>query len=192
MFVCSYLYLYCDSDSLLIRSPNLSCRYIKTSFSLFPQTVFLPVSPNALWTRVSSPLRENVKDCFLFVNVRRGHAEVGSGTLNALSPFGPVSTRCTWPPLTDNAMERSKLLRLSAPVEEKGNKRCFIRLRPKRGSTYCQENFLIPRDEFKEDQSQGWRRTSDCCYQNTFPHPEKREIKDGRREEEQTSLPLAE
>lgn len=66
---------------------------------------------------------------------------------------------------------------------------------PKRGSNYCQENFLYSRDEFKGDQSfhsQGWRRPPDCCYQNSFPHPEKREIKDTRRKEEQTSLPLSE
>lgn len=37
-------------------------------------------------SRASSPLRENVEDCFRFANVQRGHAEIGSA-VNALSRF---------------------------------------------------------------------------------------------------------
>lgn len=50
-----------------------------------------------------------------------------------------------------------------------------MRVWPKCGSTYCQENFLTACDEFKEDfigEDRGRR-----LYQNSFPHPEKKKIK---------------
>lgn len=116
---------------------------------------------------------------FFFVNAIRPRGLAGAGrTFNALrSPFGPVSTHCTWLPLTDKATERSTptnswdCQRLS---EGKETSAVLFVSGPKRGSTYCQENFLSARDEFKEDQSPhswGRRRPPDCCYQNTLPQP---------------------
>lgn len=76
---------------------------------------------------------------FCSVNVRRGHAQVAR-TLKS-----PVSSRRRG----DGKVCEDKCLRLSATVKEKA-KRCFMRLWPERGSTYCQENVPTASDEFKE------------------------------------------
>lgn len=149
----------------IICNQNILHWVFKLNFHWFLRTLFLCVS--------SFPLREKVQDTFckclsMSRNIWRDPrcsflVQSGFHSLHLAPPHwqanGSVQTLDT---VSICRRERKRAI--------------FIRLRPKLGSTYCQKNFHTLRDEFKKDpssHSQEWRRPSDCCYQNSFPHPEK-------------------
>lgn len=120
----------------------------KLDFHWFPLNSF-PVLNLALL----SSAWQNVKACLLF---HKCPARSHTGWLNVLSRLVQFPlTHCSWLPLPEKAIGSSTQLFgiVSACRERKGNKCCFMHIWPERGSTYCQENFLTARDEFKKDQS---------------------------------------
>lgn len=86
----------CDSSLMLY-----TLRVLKLDFHCFPRTLC------QRWTRASSPLRDKLKACFLFFWASGKATQKLAGPLMLSPPFGPVSTRYTWLPLADKAMERS-------------------------------------------------------------------------------------
>lgn len=161
-----------------------------------PQIEFPMVS--LWWPQASSHLSDSTKDCFSFICKRPARQRSWQDPLNAgshsarfpLAALGCPSLTRRWKRST-----RTELLKSSASVEEKGNKCCFIRLCPNVAPLSVRRISslrVINSRRISCLTRARWGRQPDCCYQNSFPHTEERSIKDRRRKEEQTSLPLTE
>lgn len=185
------------SSSLCISLVDASKHQIRILHCAHPQIEFPLVSLR--WPQASSPLSDSTKAYvfLLFANVRQGR-EVGRILFNAVSRsarFPLTALGC--PSLTRRwkRSTRTELLRSSASVEEKGNKCCFIRLcrnvAPLTVRRISSLRVMNSRRISRLTRAR-WGRQPDCCYQNSFPYTGKRNIKDGRRKEEQTSLLLTE
>jgi len=147
-YMCSYLYL---SASL-----NYTLNFYMKTFSNWISTAFIKCSSSAEQGLVSAACQRTGL-LYFWRRPKRPGTSWQHPYCSIPVPYDFHSQHSASPHWQGDG----QLLRLSASVEEKGNKRCFTRLWPKHGSTYWQKNFLTVPDEFKEDQLShlwSWRR----------------------------------